>query len=134
MNLLNLIKTRGVFLLLLFPFSTVPFLYALEETSDAESSESMSSGRRFASGLKQVAYTGPKDFAKETVKEIPKKPPLIGMVEGVNEGTKKLLDNTLRGAYRVATLGQSELESYEIEEPEKGSDETTKIKIPIPGT
>lgn len=87
-----------------------------------------------ASGVKQVAYDGPKDFTKETVSEAPKKPPIVNVVEGVNKGTEKLIDHTIKGAYKVATLGMSELESYEVQEPEKGSGEPTKFKISIPGT
>ena len=103
-----------------------------QDTADSTADDSAITG--IAKGVKRVAYEGPKDFAKETVKEIPKKPPIVAVVEGVNEGTKKLLDNTVRGAYKVATLGQGELESYEVQEPEKGSGEPTKIKISIPGT
>jgi len=86
-----------------------------------------------ASGVKQVAYEGPKEFAKETV-GVPKKPTITNVVESVNRGTEKLLDRTIKGAYKVATLGMSDLDSYKVEEPEKGSDETTKFKISIPGT
>lgn len=112
-------KKNFLFLALMMLLAA-PSLFALEEA-----------GKKMASGVKQVAYDGPKDFVKEAV---PPKPGLERMVEGVNQGTSKLLDHTLKGAYKVATLGQSELESYEIEEPKKGSDETTKIKIQIPGT
>ena len=87
-----------------------------------------------AKGIKQVAYEGPKDLLAETAEEAPKKPPVVNVIEGVNRGTQKLVDNTIKGAYRVATLGTSELESYEVEEPEKGSGEPTKFKISLPGT
>ena len=120
-----------------------PLLFAEKESNasssdqEKDTSSSDSSGstlHTFATGVKQVAYDGPKELAKETVSEVPKKPPIVSVVEGVNRGTQKLLDNTIRGAYKVATLGTSELDSYEIQEPEKGSDEPTKIKISIPGT
>lgn len=64
-------------------------------------------------------------------------PPLSGIggfFQRMNRGISGFLDRTLKGSYRVATLGQSELKSYEIQEPEKGSDEPTKIKISLPGT
>jgi hypothetical protein len=102
-----------------------------EETASEESDESPVEG--IVSGVKQVAYDGPKEFVEETA-PISKKPTITRIVEGVNEGTRKLLDRTIKGTYKVATLGTSELESYEIEEPEKGSGEPTKIKISIPGT
>lgn len=87
-----------------------------------------------AKGVKQVVYEGPKDLVTETAEEAPKKPPVLNVIEGVNRGTQKLVDHTIKGAYRVATLGTSELESYEVQEPEKGSGEPTKFKISIPGT
>lgn len=72
--------------------------------------------------------------AEETSEDISKRPTLTNMVKGMNRGTEKLLDHTIKGAYKVATLGQSELERYEVEEPEKGSGDITKFKISIPGT
>ena len=122
-------KIFFIFLCLLLV--SIPSLFA---EGEKESTSQPSPARHFASGVKKVVYEGPKDFTKETVSGFPKKPPIVGVVEGVNEGTKKLLDNTLKGAYRVATLGTSELESYKVEEPEKGSNETSKIRISIPGT
>ena len=110
---------------------SLPLLFAKKETSDDSSSSPL---KGLASGVKQVAYEGPKDFTKETVSEAEKKPPIVNVVEGVNKGTQKLLDHTIKGAYKVATLGTGELESYEVEEPEKGSGEPTKFKISIPGT
>ena len=44
-------------------------------------------------------------------------------------GTEKLLDHTVKGAYKVATLGKGELHSYEIVEPEKGSGEPNRKKV-----
>lgn len=109
-------------------------LIAASAGLSAESTAKSSPPANMARGIKNVAYDAPKDLVKETVEEVPKKPPIVSVVEGVNRGTQKFLDHTLKGAYKVATLGTSELESYEIEEPEKGSGEPTKIKISIPGT
>ncbi len=107
---------------------------ATEPAESTSTSTSTSAVKGFAGGVKQVTYEGPKEFTKETVSQVDKKPPIVAMVEGVNNGTQKLLDNTVKGAYKVATLGKGDLKSYEIEEPKKGSDETTKIKISLPGT
>ena len=109
------------------------FLMAEEKTSPSDEGSSSPIGG-IAKGVKTVAYDGPKDFAAETMKEVPKKPPIVNVVEGLNRGTEKLLDHTIKGAYKVATLGMSDLESYEVQEPEKGSGEPTKFKISIPGT
>ena len=124
-----------VLLFALFPSMAFAGAKNLSDESPSEKGKSSRSPiKGIASGVKNVAYDGPKDFTKETVKEIPKKPSIVNVVEGVNKGTEKLLDHTIKGAYKVATLGQGELESYEIQEPEKGSDEPTKIKISLPGT
>ena len=104
------------------------------EGQETSKTEDPSAIKGFAGVVKQVAYDGPKEFVKETAEETTKKPPIVSVVEGVNKGTQKLLDNTVKGAYKVATLGRGELESYEVQEPEKGSGEPTKIKISIPGT
>ena len=111
---------------------SIPLLFADEEThSDAQSTSAI---QGIAKGVKEAVYEGPKELVEETVKETPKKPAFIAMIQGLNEGTKKFLDHTLKGIYRVATLGKSELKDYEVEEPKKGSNEPTKIKISIPGT
>ena len=130
-NLSN--RVRILFLSLLI--IGIPSLLAeKEEISNPKAKPSRSTVRRLVGGVKQVAYEGPKDLAKETVGEVPRKPPIVSVVEGVNRGTEKLIDHTIKGAYKVATLGRSELESYEVEEPEKGSGEPTKFKISLPGT
>ena len=104
--------------------STSPALLALPASAPPEEEEVYDEDLEEEEGLEEG----------EALEEDSGRNPLTRAVKGVNDGTEKLLDHTLKGAYRVATLGQSELESYEVEEPEKGSDETTKIKIPIPGT
>ena len=134
-------KKWFVFLSCLSILPTCGFVWAAQEAATPQGSQTGESNpvpsshvKRFAGGVKQIAYEGPKDFAEETVSEIPRKNPIEGMVEGVNAGTQKLVDNTVKGAYKVATFGHSELDYYEVEDPKKGSDETTKIKIRIPGT
>lgn len=117
--------------LLLGLLTVPPYLLAEKEISQKKNSSPL---KGIASGVKNVAYDAPKDLATETVKEVPKKPPIVNVVEGVNKGTEKFIDHTIKGAYKVVTLGTSELESYEVQEPEKGSGEPTKFKISIPGT
>ena len=102
--------------------------------ADQGSSSGSSAVQGVAGGIKKIVYEAPKDFTKETAKGVVRKPPIDNVVEGVNKGTEKLLDHTVKGAYKVATFGRGDLKSYEIEEPRKGSDDTTKIKIKIPGT
>ncbi len=138
---LEAIMQKTVFLLACLLVASIPSLFAREETlkpqeenAEAKATAQSPPVQHFASGVKKVAYDAPKDLVKETVEEIPKKPPIVSVVEGVNRGIEKSLDHAVKGAYRVATLGTSELESYQVEEPQKGSDEVTKIKISLPGT
>ena len=133
---------KTVFFLACLLVASIPSLFAEEETSKPQDETPQEKStvksppvQHFASGVKKVAYEAPKDLVKETIEEIPRKPPIFSVVEGVNRGIQKSLDHTLKGAYRVATLGTSELQSYEVEEPKKGSpDDVSKIKISIPGT
>jgi len=97
-------------------------------------SERSNPAKEIASGVKEATYDSTKDLLSETADSTANEPPVVGTVEGARLGSGKVLDHTLKGAYKVATLGFGELESYEVEEPESGSGEPTKIKIKIPGT
>lgn len=88
----------------------------------------------FAGGVKQATFDSTKDLISDTAESTTTEAPIVGTLEGARVGSGKVLDNTVKGAYKVATLGFGELESYEVVEPESGSGEPTKIKIKIPGT
>ena len=90
--------------------------------------------KNFVGGVKQATVDGAAGLLAETADSTTEDAPIVGTVEGVRKGSEALLDNTVRGAVKVATLGYGEAGNYEIEEPEAGTDETTKIKIKIPGT
>lgn len=89
--------------------------------------------KNIAGGVKQATYDNATDLVSESSQGAAEGP-INGTVEGVNRGTGKVLDNTVRGVSKVATLGFGEVENYEVSEPEKGTDDTTKIKFKIPGT
>lgn len=89
--------------------------------------------KNMAGGVKQATVDSTTDFVSETA-DGAKEDGGLGTFEGVREGSGKVLDNTVQGAYKVATLGYGDEAKYEVQEPEKGSDETTKIKFKIPGT
>ena len=55
----------------------------------------------------------------------------VGKLESAKRGTEKVLNSTVKGAVKVATLGYGDAEHYQVQEPEKGTDEPTKIKIKI---
>ncbi len=89
--------------------------------------------KNFFTGIKQATVDNTRDIVSETSEGV-RESPIEGTVDGVNRGSEKVLDNTVSGVSKVATLGYGEVRNYEISEPEKGTDDTTKIKIKIPGT
>jgi hypothetical protein len=90
--------------------------------------------KRIAEGVKEATVDSTTGLVSETVEATAEEAPVKGTLEGARLGTGKVLDSTLKGAVKVATLGYGELKNYEVEEPESGSGEPTKIKIRIPGT
>ena len=90
--------------------------------------------KNMAGGVKQATVDSAAGFVSETTEGTKDNPAVVGTLEGARQGSEKVLDNTVRGVSRVATLGYGEVKNYEIEEPEKGKDDPTKIKIKIPGT
>ena len=75
-----------------------------------------------ASGVKQVVG-GPKKFISDTVEGTKSGPPIAGTVEGVGKASGALVDSTVKGAYKVATLGYGDAKTVEVENPEKPKDE-----------
>ena len=107
-------------------------------------SSALKSIKGVASGVSEVVGSGPKKLISETVDETKSGPPIVGTVQGVQKGAAALVDSTVKGTYKVATLGLGELESVEHEEPVKSSDtelvgskkegKPATFKIKIPGT
>ena len=89
--------------------------------------------KNMAGGVKQATVDSTTEFISDTT-EGAKDDAGVGTLEGARKGSGKVLDNAVRGAFKVATLGYGDTGNYEVEEPEKGSDATTKIKFKIPGT
>ena len=90
--------------------------------------------KRFVGGVKQATVDSTADLLNETAQSTVEDKPVVGTLEGAAEGTGGVLDNAVKGVSKVATLGYGEVDSYEVEQPKKGTDEPTKIKIKIPGT
>lgn len=102
-----------------------------------------------ASGVKEAAYDSTKGLLTETRDGARSEGAIAGTLEGVNRGSGKVLDSAVKGAVKVATLGQGDLKSYEVTPPESNSvsntlyspsnaensdSDMTKITIKIPGT
>jgi len=105
----------------------------IAKRNQKEEPRTQSAARGFASGVKDIA-TAPTHMLSEAAQSAGDDKSVDGAIGAVNTGSEHLLDSTVKGTVKVATLGFGNLESYEIEEPEAGSGDTTKIKIKIPGT
>lgn len=90
--------------------------------------------KNFASGVKEATVDSATGLFSETAESTQEDLPVVGTLEGARQGTEAVLDSTVKGAFKVATLGYGEVDQYDVEEPEAGSGEPTKIKIKIPGT
>lgn len=104
-----------------------------QEKALNEAEKGTNPAKRFASGVKNVTVDSATGLISETAEETSDSP-ITGPLEGVRKGSEQVLDKTVKGAYKVATLGFGELEHYEVEDPAAGSGEPAKIKIKIPGT
>jgi hypothetical protein len=100
---------------------------------EARKTERKNPVKNFAKGVKESTVDSTAGFVSETT-EGASDSPVLGTIEGARKGTGKVLDSTVKGAYKVATLGYGDDPTYEVEEPESGTDEPTKIRIKIPGT
>jgi hypothetical protein len=91
--------------------------------------------RNIASGVKQATVDSTTGLISDTAHGgSGKNPVVIDNIQGAREGSGRALDNAVKGAYKVATLGFDEAETVKVREPEKNTDETTKFSIAIPGT
>ena len=68
-----------------------------------------------AAGVSEVGKA-PKQLIEDTVAES-KSSPILGTVEGIRKGSGPLVKSTIKGAYKVATLGMDEAEEVEVENP-----------------
>ena len=87
--------------------------------------------KNFAGGIKQATYDSAAGLISDTAKSTSEEAPVIGTLEGARKGTEKVLDNTVKGVAKVATLGYGDVEHYTVEQPAAGSDEPTKVRIKI---
>lgn len=85
-------------------------------------------------GIKEATVDSATGLVSETMVETTSEPPLVGTLEGARKATGTVLDKTVKGISRIATLGYGKVETYEVKEPEAGSDEPTKITIKLPKT
>jgi hypothetical protein len=80
-----------------------------------------------ASGVKEVA-SGTKEIVAETVEETTSGPPIVGTMKGIGKGAEAALDSTVKGAYKVATLGYGELKDERLKkEPPKRQEDYDRV-------
>jgi hypothetical protein len=99
-----------------------------------------------ASGVKTATVDTTAGLLTDTA-EGSKEGLVTGTLEGARKGTGKVLDGAVKGVAKVATLGQADVSSYEVTQPEAHSAESanynndsnseksmTKVTFKIPGT
>ena len=96
---------------------------------EAKSAEKREPMKTFATGLKEVTVDNAKDALSETAESTASEPPVAGTMDGVRKGGEKVIDNTVKGAVKIATFGYAKGDNYQTEEPKKGSGEPGKIKF-----
>lgn len=99
-----------------------------EEKANPSPKKKKSRVKNFATGVKEATVDSTSGLISETA-EGSKDSPVLGTLEGARKGTGKVLDSTVKGAVKVVTLGYADTTQYEVQEPEKGKDEPTKIKF-----
>lgn len=122
----------------------------LEEKIAKEDKGFQNPATGIASGVKEAAFDSTKGLLDETREGARTEGPIAGTLEGVTRGSGKVLDGAVKGAVKVATLGQGDLKTYEVTPPasnavnetlyspgshsESADSDVTKITIKIPGT
>ena len=137
-------KTKFFFLVLFFILLT-KFSYAAdtspaEPTQEDVDSKVVKSVKRVASGVAEIGVA-PGKLVAETVKGSKSQSPVSGAVEGAGKGAEALVQSTVKGASKVATLGYGEVDRVDVEKPKADpgeldptENEPTKFKIKIPGS
>lgn len=100
-----------------------------EQRQAAKEGREHSMASTFVGGIKQATVDNTADVISDTAEGTRNDAPVIGTLEGARKSTEKVLDNTVKGAAKIATLGYVENPRYEVEDPKKGTDDTTKIKF-----
>ncbi len=100
-----------------------------ERVAKTQNSSSRNPVKNVASGIKEATVDSAASLVNETAEGASSGSPIVGTLEGARKGTGKVLDRTVKGAVKVATLGYADTSHYEVQEPESGKDEPTKFKF-----
>jgi hypothetical protein len=85
--------------------------------------------KTFATGVKEMTVDNVKDTLGDTAHGTLSEKPVIGTLDGTQQAGEKVVDNTIKGVKKVASLGYAKDDSYEIQQAEKGSGDAAKIKL-----
>ncbi len=96
---------------------------------EGQTPEKRHPAKNFATGIKEVTYDNVKDTLSDAGGSTMHEKPVIGTLDGTQQAGEKVIDNTIKGVKKVASLGYAKDDSYEIEQAEKGSGDAAKIKL-----
>ncbi len=96
---------------------------------EAQAPEKHNPAKNFATGIKEVTYDNVRDTLSDTGGSTMREKPIVGTLDGTQQAGEKVVDNTIKGVKKVASLGYAKDDSYEIAQPEKGSGDAAKIKL-----
>ncbi|MFH1799580.1 MAG: hypothetical protein ABH891_01860 [Candidatus Omnitrophota bacterium] len=96
---------------------------------EVSTSEKRHPAKNFATGVKEVTYDNVRDTLSDTGGSTMHEKPVIGTLDGTQQAGEKVVDNTIKGVKKVASLGYAKDDSYEIEQAEKGSGDAAKIRL-----
>lgn len=85
--------------------------------------------KSFATGVKEMTVDNVKDTLSDTAHGTMSEKPVIGTLDGTQQAGEKVVDNTIKGVKKVASLGYAKDDSYEIEQAEDKSGDAAKIKL-----
>lgn len=96
-------------------------------TKKYEAPSPKEAAKNFVSGVKDATVGTTTGFVTDAVETTKTK---TADEEGkITQGESAVLDSTVKGVSKIATLGYGEVKHYEVEPPEAGTDDTSKIKI-----
>jgi len=103
----------------------------LQKQTDQETQvpEKSHPAKNFATGVKEMTVDNVKDTLSDTGSSTLHEKPVVGTLDGTQQAGEKVVDNTIKGVKKVASLGYAKDDSYEIEQAEKGSGDAAKIKL-----
>ena len=96
---------------------------------ETQTAEKRNPVKNFATGVKEMTVDNAKDALSDTAEGAISKHPVVGTLNGTQEAGDKVIDNTIKGVKKVASLGYAKDDSYEVQEAEKGSGDAAKIKL-----